>query len=227
WNQAFLLHLPAELSVAWLEQAVQWVMGQHDVFRLRFVPPSQEAEDWQASYVPSYAPVPFALVDLCELPEEEQVSRMSERCSQEQASLHLQNGPLARAVLFRLTGEQPWRLLLLSHHLVIDTVSWRILLEELSGAYERLQQGLPLEPLPASSSFQEWAQRLQDYVQTEAMQQEASFWHQHSLPAAPEPLAEAAGANGESGAQSIEQHLGPEVTRALLREVSSRTRASE
>src|SRR2546421_7014674 len=226
WNQAFLLQLPAELSVAWLEQAVQWVLGQHDVFRLRFVPPSSEAEDWQASYLPAYEPVPFTLVDLRELPEEEQVSRMSERCNQEQASLHLQQGPLARAVLFHLTGERPWRLLLVSHHLVIDTVSWRILLQELSEAYERLQQGRSLEPLPASSSFQEWAQRLQVYVQSEAMQQEASFWLQHPLPAAPEPLAETAGANSEGAMQSIEQQLGLEETRALLREVSQRTRAS-
>src|SRR2546423_4808518 len=170
WNQAFLLQAPTDLSVSLLEQAVQWVLGQHDVFRLRFVSPSQEADDWQASYLPVYEPVPFTLVDLRELPEEEQASRMSERCSQEQASLHLQNGPLARAVLFHLTGEQPWRLLLLSHHLVIDTVSWRILLEDLSQVYERLQQGLPLEPQATSSSFQQWAQRLQDYVHSEAIQ---------------------------------------------------------
>src|SRR3989440_271733 len=176
WNQAFLLHAPAELSVARLEQAVQWVLGQHDVFRLRFVPPASPTEDWQASYVPTYEPVPFSLVDLRELSEEEQVSRLRDLCSQEQARLHLQSGPLARAVLFRLTGEQPWRLLLLSHHLVIDTVSWRILLEDLSQAYERLQQGLPLEPMAASSSFQQWAQRLQASVQSEAMQQEADFW---------------------------------------------------
>jgi non-ribosomal peptide synthase protein (TIGR01720 family) len=226
WNQAFLLHLPAELSVARLEQALQWVLSQHDVFRLRFVPPSSETEEWQASYLPVYEPVPFALVDLRELPEEQQTSRLSERCSQEQASLHLQQGPLARAMLFHLTGEQPWRLLLVSHHLVIDTVSWRILLEELSGAYERLQQGLSLEPLPASSSFQEWAQRLQDYVQTEAMQQEVSFWLQQasSLPAL--PVDDPTGANGESYVQTIEQHLGLEETRALLREVPQYTRAS-
>jgi hypothetical protein len=87
---------------------------------------------------------------------------MQECCNQEQASLHLGAGPLARAVLFRLSGAQPWRLLLVSHHLLIDTVSWRILLDELSLAYERLRQGEPLEPLVASSSFQEWAQRLQD-----------------------------------------------------------------
>src|SRR5947209_19820951 len=226
WNQAFLLHAPAELSVARLEQAVQWVLGQHDVFRLRFVPPASLTEDWQASYVPSYEPVPFSLVDLRELPEEEQVSRLRDLCSQEQASLHLQSGPLARAVLFRMTGEQPWRLLLLSHHLVIDTVSWRILLDELSQAYECLQQGQSLEPLAASSSFQEWAQRLQDYVQTEAMQQEASFWLQHSSSLPALSVDDPTGTNGESCVQTIEQHLGLEETRALLREVPQRTRAS-
>src|SRR5207302_5847885 len=203
WNQAFLLQAPADLSVARLEQAVQWVLGQHDVFRLRFVPPSSDTEDWQASYLPAYEPVPFTLVDLRELPEEEQASRMSERCNQEQASLHLQRGPLARAVLFRLTGEQPWRLLLLSHHLVIDTVSWRILLDELSQAYERLQQGQPLQPLAASSSLQEWAQRLQDYVHSQAMQQEADFWLQQTCSVPALPVDDPTGANREGGVQSI------------------------
>src|SRR5213078_2754559 len=56
WNQAFLLQAPTDLSVSQLEQAVQWVLGQHDVFRLRFLSPSQEADDWQASYLPVYEP---------------------------------------------------------------------------------------------------------------------------------------------------------------------------
>ena len=153
-------------------------------------------------------------------------SHLREHCNQEQARLHLQSGPLARAVLFRLTGEQPWRLLLLSHHLVIDTVSWRILLEDLSQVYERLQQGLPLEPQAASSSFQQWAQRLQDYVQTDAMQQEADFWLQQSGSVPVLPVDNPTGANCEGEVQSIEQHLGLEETRALLREVPQHTRAS-
>src|SRR5205085_11132381 len=33
-NQAFLLQAPTDLSVSRLEQAVQWLLGQHDVFRL-------------------------------------------------------------------------------------------------------------------------------------------------------------------------------------------------
>src|SRR5256884_7758953 len=133
---------------------------------------------------------------------------------------------MGASLLFRLTGGQPWRLLLLSHHLVIDTVSWRILLEDLSQAYERLQQGLPLEPQATSSSFQQWAQRLQDYVQSEAMQQEADFWLQQSSSAPALPVDNPTGANSESWMQTIEQHLGLEETQALLREVPQRTRAN-
>src|SRR5207302_6876302 len=133
-------------------------------------------QEWQASNQPQDEPIPFRVVDLRAVPAEQQASCMQECCNQEQASLHLGEGPLARAVLFHLEGAQPWRLLLVSHHLVIDTVSWRILLEELSLAYERLQQGEPLEPLAISSSFQQWALRLQDYAQSEAMQQEAAYW---------------------------------------------------
>src|SRR2546421_2123144 len=58
------------------------------------------------------------------------------------------------------------------------------------------------------------------------MQQEASCWLKHSLPAAAGPLAEPADDNCAGGVQSIEQHLGLEETRALLREVSQHTRAS-
>src|SRR5256884_5410610 len=133
---------------------------------------------------------------------------------------------MGASLLFRLTGEQPWRLLLLSHHLVIDTVSWRILLEDLSQAYERLQQGQSLEPQAASSSFQQWAQRLQDYVQTDAMQQEADFWLQQTCSVPALPVDDPTGANSEGEVQSIEQHLGLEETQALLREVPQRTRAS-
>src|SRR5207245_3928150 len=75
WNQAFLLHLPADLSVSRLEQAVQWALGQHDVFRLRFVPPSSDTEDWQASYVPAYEPVPFSVGDVGARPARETCCR--------------------------------------------------------------------------------------------------------------------------------------------------------
>src|SRR2546430_2685480 len=58
------------------------------------------------------------------------------------------------------------------------------------------------------------------------MQQEADFWLQQTCSVPALPVDNPTGANCEGGVQSIEQHLGLEETRALLREVPQRTRAS-
>ena len=61
-------------------------------------------------------------------------------CTEVQRSLELATGPMLRLALMTLPdGTQ--RLLLAIHHLVIDGVSWRILLEDLQAAYRQLQAG--------------------------------------------------------------------------------------
>jgi hypothetical protein len=58
------------------------------------------------------------------------------------------------------------RLLLTAHHLVVDGVSWRILLEDLQACHDALQAGA--QPRPArSSSAQRWGQVLADWAQAE------------------------------------------------------------
>ncbi|MQA57043.1 non-ribosomal peptide synthetase, partial [Pseudomonas piscis] len=81
----------------------------------------------------------------------------------------LQEGPLLRGVLLTL-ADQSQRLLLAIHHLVVDGVSWRILLED-------LQRLLGAQPLPAkTSSTQAWAEHLQSYARSPALQQELLYW---------------------------------------------------
>ncbi|HEY4457772.1 MAG TPA: amino acid adenylation domain-containing protein [Pseudonocardiaceae bacterium] len=67
-----------------------------------------------------------------------------------QASLDIANGPLIRA---GLTGDQ---LLIAVHHLVVDTLSWRPLIEDLAAAYEGKPLGQP------TSSYQDWVSSLAD-----------------------------------------------------------------
>jgi amino acid adenylation domain-containing protein/non-ribosomal peptide synthase protein (TIGR01720 family) len=166
------------------------------------------------------------VVQVPSLPPAEQAQWIEQRSSQEQGRLHLSSGPLARALLFRLAGTQPARLLLVCHHLIIDTVSWRIVLQELSQSYERLCQELPLLPLPTSSSYQEWAQCLLDYVQTDAMQQQAAFWLNQALPPSSLPLDEPTGGNQEAWVENMERHLSVQDTQALLHQVPQRMHAS-
>ena len=65
-----------------------------------------------------------------------------------------------RIALFACGANQPARLLLIVHHLAVDGVSWRVLLEDMQTLYEQQSQGNPLQLPPKTTSFQEWARRL-------------------------------------------------------------------
>ena len=94
-----------------------------------------------------------------------------------QRSLNLQQGHLVRAVLVNLPNAEQ-RLLLVIHHLVVDGVSWRILLEDLQHAYAALAAGTPLVLPGKSSSLHSWAEHLQRYAQSEALAAESAYWRQ-------------------------------------------------
>ncbi len=64
------------------------------------------------------------------------MARAPRYANEAQRSLDLQRGPLLRAVLVT-PADGTQRLLLGVHHLVVDGVSWRILLEDLQTAYAR------------------------------------------------------------------------------------------
>lgn len=81
-----------------------------------------------------------------------------------QQSINLQEGPLLHAALFKtLTGDY---LFLAIHHLVVDGVSWRILLEDLSAGYQQAAAGQTIQLPPKTDSYQEYARRIQEYAQS-------------------------------------------------------------
>ena len=87
-----------------------------------------------------------------------------------QRSLNLTNGPLARSIWFDLGENRPSQLLIVIHHLVVDGVSWRILLQDLVEAISGSQLS------PSTSSFQQWSHFLQTYRNSIDIQAETQFW---------------------------------------------------
>ncbi|WP_410962780.1 condensation domain-containing protein, partial [Salmonella sp. SAL4446] len=67
------------------------------------------------------------------------------------ASFDLRTGPLLKAVLFT-GGKRPY-LFLASHHIVVDGVSWRILLDDLEVAYQQSARGEPVDLGGRTTSF--------------------------------------------------------------------------
>ncbi|MGG1449345.1 plipastatin non-ribosomal peptide synthetase PpsC, partial [Bacillus subtilis] len=91
-----------------------------------------------------------------------------------QQSINLQEGPLLHAALFKtLTGDY---LFLTIHHLVVDGVSWRILLEDLSAGYQQAAAGQTIQLPPKTDSYQEYARRIQEYAQSSKLIREEAYW---------------------------------------------------
>ncbi|MFC5702037.1 condensation domain-containing protein, partial [Cohnella faecalis] len=91
-----------------------------------------------------------------------------------QASMDLGKGPLLKAGLFK-TAEGD-HLLLAVHHLVVDGVSWRIVLEDLNTGYRQAMNGEAIRFPAKTDSYQAWAKALQGYANSGQVLEEAEYW---------------------------------------------------
>ncbi|WP_414945171.1 non-ribosomal peptide synthase/polyketide synthase [Amycolatopsis sp. cmx-11-32] len=116
-----------------------------------------------------------------------------------------------------LSGPPERRVLRLSaHHLVVDGVSWRILLEDLDQAYHQVLQGKPADLGPRTTSFLEWAARLSAHAEAGGFDDELEHWR--GLTAAPIPV-DGTGTNTVARSRAVTVRLTAAETRSLLREV--------
>jgi non-ribosomal peptide synthase protein (TIGR01720 family) len=169
YNQFVLLEVETDLNTEHLRQALAALLIHHDTLRLRY---HQIESKWQQSYSLPDDKVPFVIEKLCEDSEVEQL--LETKAKTYQASLNLEKGPLLRLVLFKFSNHT--RLLWCIHHLVIDGVSWRILLEDLHTAYQQLSNGEPVKLPAKTTSFRAWAKRLSDYAQSKTVTNEVAYW---------------------------------------------------
>jgi amino acid adenylation domain-containing protein/non-ribosomal peptide synthase protein (TIGR01720 family) len=218
-TQALLLALRRPVPAAQLAQVVAYLVAHHDALRLRFV---QRANGWQAHTAPVGAPAPLARIDLRALPASRQSAVIAASAAALQRSLHLADGPLLRVAYFDAGAAQAGRLLLIIHHLAVDGVSWRILLEDVQTLCAQLARRAAPSLPPKTSAFHHWTERLVEYAQSAPVQQEQSYWlEQRRATSGRLPVDAAGGANTVASARPVAVALSADATRALLQAVPS------
>nr|WP_052313046.1 non-ribosomal peptide synthetase [Corallococcus coralloides] len=224
YNQAVLLGARESLDAGLVEAALRALWRHHDALRLRF---TRACDGWSQQYGSPDEAVDFLVrEDLSGLPEEAREARLEQVATRVQGSLDLGSGPLMRAVLFTMGTGQPARLLWVIHHLVVDGVSWRTLLEDFESAYLALRNGQAPALPPRTTSFKTWAERLEAYAATDAVAAEADVWRaQAHVPVEPLPLDGPGGENTVASARTVSVELDAETTRLLLREAPTAWRA--
>ncbi|MFT7464817.1 MAG: amino acid adenylation domain-containing protein [Pseudohongiellaceae bacterium] len=222
WNMPMLLEVARPLDQATLVEAMTALELHHDALRSRFV---CDAEGhWSQR---NAAPAPSAAViveDLSALPPEDHDAELDRRAAVHHGAFDLDAGPVQQLVLFERGEGLPPKLLWNVHHLLIDGVSWRILLEDLETALDQLEAGEAVQLQAKTTSFQRWSSCLTEYAQTAELAAEVGHWltldEADALQAAAVvPLDRASADNVEGSAAQVRMTLDKEKTKALLSEV--------
>ncbi|MDO6435722.1 amino acid adenylation domain-containing protein [Flavitalea sp. BT771] len=170
YNQAILLYHHNGLEADPLKQALSAILRHHDMLRAVFY------RDQHGTMIQEVAPgqeLPhFEEYDL--RGKEGALQLMQEKAAGIQAGIDLRTGPLMKTALFKLDDGE--RLLIVIHHLVIDGVSWRILLEDLEHLYRHFREGKGSHLAPKSDSYKVWSERLRAYADSTVFLKEKEHW---------------------------------------------------
>ena len=86
--------------------------------------------------------------------------------------------PAAGVMLSALWVASTGQLALIIHHLAVDGVSWRILLEDLNIAWAQHHSGQPVALPAAGTSFARWASLLAEHAHRPEVVEQADTWRQ-------------------------------------------------
>lgn len=216
FNQSVLVAPVDELDLTVLESAVAAVVAQHDALRLRFW---REGGAWKQAYAALELSPLVMRIDLDEVPGASRSERLQRALTSVQRSLNLQEGPLLR--LGWVTDGSDSYLLIAIHHLVVDGLSWRLLLEDLNTAYVALAMGArPVLP-PKTASYKAWAEGLVESVEAGCWDEDLAYYRQQGRALAaqasqPSLLERSTGDLTEGGRATVRRSLPAHLTAKLL-----------
>ncbi|ADO68947.1 non-ribosomal peptide synthetase [Stigmatella aurantiaca] len=212
FNMAVLIDVDPGLDLTVLRRALDVVELHHDALRLRY---RRDGEAWSQEHAEG---------DACGIPLEERDVAGSEGLEAAIAGLHrsfeLERGPLMRAALLRM-GPGSARLALVAHHLMVDAVSWGIILEDLLTAYSQILAGQPAALQAKTTSFQHWVNRLEAYAASPNARAELDAWLAAGRQDGSQdlPLHDASASDTAGEASTLVSWLEADETQLLLSEV--------
>jgi amino acid adenylation domain-containing protein/non-ribosomal peptide synthase protein (TIGR01720 family) len=173
FNQSALVELSDELDEQALQRALDALLAHHDALRMRF---EQVDGQWHQHNAPVQPMDVLRRCDLSDVDAAEQSAVMENIADDVHASFDLARPPLLKGALFHLGAHQRPYLFLAAHHLIMDGVSWRILLDDLDTAYQQAVRGEIIDLGLKTTSFQDWALRLGNYLATGGLGHELDHW---------------------------------------------------
>ncbi|MCB0941189.1 MAG: amino acid adenylation domain-containing protein, partial [Mycobacterium sp.] len=165
FNQTLVFTAPAGVTEADVEAVLQALLDRHATLRLQVA--DDGADGWSLTVPePGSVPAGQCVSTVAALSDEVLVAARSD--------LDPAAGRLVRAVWAADTGQ----LALIIHHLAVDGVSWRILVEDLNIAWAQHHNGQPIALPTGGTSFARWSKVLEEHAHSTEVLESAEAWRQ-------------------------------------------------
>ncbi len=216
FNQSVLLKIDKTITATALREVLEQMVWQHDALRLMF---NDNDGRWQQEYGNNEKI--FA--------EEDIAHTVTGTCSQElqliteryQKSLDIAHGNMMKAVWIKTPqAEVANRLFIVIHHLAVDGVSWRILLQDLEELLtNHVANGKPVSKVKGFS-YRQWYETLVHYGKTQRLIEQYTYWQNAAAAYQPLPVdKEWEGVIQLKDSAGLTVKLGATYTRNLIQEV--------
>ena len=229
FNQAVVLQAADDVDPDLVAHALDAVVARHDSLRLAFDSCQsdlhQRVLDEGRWPVTRYAPDQYGDRD----------ATLSAAADLAHRSLDIKSGRMTSAAWVDGDARHSPCLLLVCHHLAVDAVSWRTLLEDLEQAYAQLRAGGQVNLPPVGCSYLGYVKWLNEFAQSDQLTEEAAFWMQQrdtgDIPVDGVGRGNGCHGNGELGSVAgetavLDASLSPDETSRLLREAPTAYHAS-
>lgn len=168
WHQAIALRVAGALDIPRFQGAVDALVERHDAFRLRFEPGDGA---WVQRYADD-ATVRVVALDLSAEPASAAAGAFAAAADQLYRAIELSRGPVFGAIAARMPDGDT-AIVLAAHHLVIDAVSWGIVVDDLDALYAGVARDRT-----RSASYQEWTRALCAETASPTSAAELAYWRE-------------------------------------------------
>ena len=167
YNQSLVFKFNVSIEEDILKSALSAVVKHHDILRSVFEGSTQKILSSNESKL-------FDM-NIYQLETNDFEEEIREKSEYIQRTIDLVNGPLVKVALFK--GNTNDYLMICIHHLVIDGVSWRILLEDLQLGYKMAKENKEIKLPLKTASYKQWAESLIEYSKTKTIAKEINYWN--------------------------------------------------
>ncbi len=166
FNQEIMIKIKP-YSQETIEQVLKELVKHHDILRAVY-------RNGQLEILSTVENDGFKLLSYNLVGNESYKVELTKICNRIQRSIHLENGPLFLAALFDTV--EGYFIMMCMHHLIVDGVSWRIILDDFETSLEQAERGENIKLPVKTASYIEWAAELEKYKYASEITKQKMYW---------------------------------------------------